>query len=238
MLVCSRFLGGRGSLAVAAAARVLVAGEAISRDLVVSRRSGRSCRISHQDGSGFDNRIAEASSPHDLGARLVYRWQPLRRGVVRKTLGAGLCDVLMGVPADPAGIATTIAYYRSSYALVTRKDWGVPVASFDDARLRASRVGVPLIGADGAAAPPALTLARRGISAQRDPGLSRLRRPSGHTTDGGCACQRRDRHRAGVGPVRGLLRTAGEGPDRSRVGTRRWLCGPESLATSLSRCAT
>jgi mxaJ protein len=69
----------------------------------------------------------------------------------------------MGVPADPAGLATTIPYYRSSYAVVTRKDWGAPIGSFDDARLRTSRVGVPLIGADGAAAPPALELARQGV---------------------------------------------------------------------------
>jgi mxaJ protein len=48
-------------------------------------------------------------------------------------------------------------------ALVTRRDWGAPVWSFDDARLRTSRIGVPLIGVDGAAAPPALALARHGI---------------------------------------------------------------------------
>jgi mxaJ protein len=132
-----------------------------SRDLVVCADPDN-LPFSRQDGSGFENRIAELVA-QDLDARLVYRWLPLRRGVVRKTIGAGLCDVLMGVPADPAGVATTIAYYRSSYALVTRKDWGPPVSSFEDPRLRMSRIGVPLIGADGAAAPPALMLARRGI---------------------------------------------------------------------------
>jgi mxaJ protein len=134
---------------------------AVSRDLVVCADPD-DLPFSHQDGSGFENRIAELVA-QDLGARLVYRWQPLRRGVVRKTLGAGLCDVLMGVPADPSRVATTIPYYRSSYALVTRKDWGAPVSSFDDARLRTSRIGVPLIGIEGAAAPPALALARQGI---------------------------------------------------------------------------
>lgn len=134
---------------------------AMSRDLVVCADPDN-LPFSHQDGRGFENRIAELVA-QDLGARLVYRWVPLRRGVVRKTLGAGLCDVLMGVPADPGRVATTIPYYRSSYVLVTRKDWGAPVSSFDDARLRTSRVGVPLIGADGAAVPPALVLARRGI---------------------------------------------------------------------------
>jgi mxaJ protein len=132
-----------------------------SRDLVVCADPDN-LPFSHQDGSGFENRIA-ALVAQDLRARLVYRWLPLRRGVIRKMLDARLCDVLMGVPADPAGVATTIPYYRSSYALVTRTDWGAPVSSFDDTRIRASRIGVPLIGADGAAAPPAAALARRGI---------------------------------------------------------------------------
>ncbi len=132
-----------------------------SRDLLVCADPDN-LPFSHQDGSGFENRIAELIA-QDLGARLDYRWLPLRRGVVRKTLDTRLCDVLMGVPVDPAGVATTIPYYRSSYAVLTRADWGAPVSSFDDTRLRASRIGVPLIGADGAAAPPASALAQRGI---------------------------------------------------------------------------
>jgi mxaJ protein len=136
-------------------------GDVESRDLVVCADPDN-LPFSHQDGSGFENRVAELVA-QDLDARLVYRWLPLRRGTVRKTLGARLCDVLMGVPADPVHAGTTIAYYRSSYVLLTRKDWGPQVSSFDDPRLRASRIGVPLIGADGAAAPPALMLARRGI---------------------------------------------------------------------------
>ena len=132
-----------------------------SRDLVVCADPD-DMPFSHQDGSGFENRIAELVA-QDLRARLVYRWQPLRRGVVRKTLRARLCDVLMGVPADPAGTATSIPYYRSTYVFVTRTDWGAPVSSFDDMRIRASRIGVPLIGTDNAAVPPASALARRGI---------------------------------------------------------------------------
>ena len=131
------------------------------RDLVVCADPDH-LPFAHQDGSGFENRIAELIA-QDLRARVVYRWLPLRRGVMRKTLGAGLCDVLMGVPADPAAVTTTIPYYRSSYALATRTSWGPPILSFDDPRIRATKVGVPLIGADGAAAPPALELARRGI---------------------------------------------------------------------------
>lgn len=119
--------------------------------------------FSHRDGTGFENRVAELVAK-ELDARLVYHWQPLRRGALRKTLGAGVCDVLAGVPVDPAGLATSSAYYRSSYAFVTRKSWGPPPSSFDDPRLRTARIGVPLPGADGAAAPAALALARHGIT--------------------------------------------------------------------------
>jgi mxaJ protein len=137
-------------------------GHVQARDLVVCADPDN-LPFSHEDGSGFENRIAELVAT-DIGARLVYHWQPLRRGVVRKTLEAGVCDVLAGIPADPAGVATTSPYYRSSYTLVTRRDWGRPVSSFDDERLRTSRIGVPLIGVDGAAVSPALALAQHGLT--------------------------------------------------------------------------
>ena len=104
-----------------------------SRDLVVCADPDN-LPFSQQDGSGFENRIARARRKTSARSSSI-RWLPLRRGVVRKTLGTRLCDVLIGVPADPAGVATTIPYYRSSYALVTRRDWAPPVASFDDTRI-------------------------------------------------------------------------------------------------------
>jgi len=131
-----------------------------SRDLVVCADPDN-LPFSDQNEAGFENRLAELVA-RDLGAQLIYHWLPLRRGAVRKTLDARLCDVLMGVPVDPHGVATTNAYYRSSYVLVTRSKWGAPVSSFDDTRLRTSRIGVPLIGGDGATIPPASALARRG----------------------------------------------------------------------------
>ena len=83
--------------------------------------------FSHADQSGFENRIAEVLA-QDLGAKLVYSWQPQRRAFVRKTLGAGLCDAWMGVPADFERALTTRAYYRSTYVFVYGKR---PLRSFD-----------------------------------------------------------------------------------------------------------
>ncbi len=206
-----------------------------SRDLVVCADPDN-LPFSHQDGSGFENRIAELVA-QDLDARLVYRWVPLRRGAVRKTLGAGVCDVLIGVPADPAHITTTIAYYRSSYALLTRKDWGPPVWSFDDPRLRTSRIGVPLIGADGAAAPPASALARRGI-VDNVTGFPVYGAVTCGATHGRCARVGADRHRRRMGPDGGLLRAAGQGSDRPRAGCADDDRRCRSRLRSPSRCAT
>jgi mxaJ protein len=59
---------------------------------------------------------------------------------------------------------TTDPYYRSTYVFVTRADRGLDtLSSFDDPRLRTLRIGVQLIGDDGANTPPAHALARRGI---------------------------------------------------------------------------
>lgn len=117
---------------------------------------------SRADGSGFENRIAELVAA-DLRRPLEYAWLPDRRGFVRKTLGAQLCDVIIGVPADFERTANTQPYYRSSYVVVERAS-GAPIRSFDDPRLATLRLGVPLIGNDLAASPPGGLLAQRGYT--------------------------------------------------------------------------
>src|SRR4051794_28715046 len=96
--------------------------------------------FSHQSQSGFENRIARLVAD-DLGMALRYSWQPQRRGFVRKTLGAGLCDVWMGVPSDSERLLPTKPYYRSSYVFIYRDR---PLQSFDDERLRDLRLGIQL----------------------------------------------------------------------------------------------
>jgi mxaJ protein len=118
---------------------------------------------SSEDGSGFENRIARVIAD-ELELPLQYTWLPDRRGFVRKTLGAGLCDVIIGVPVGFGPVASTHPYYRSSYVFVQREpgEGSAPLASFDDARLASLRIGVQLIGNDLAASPPGYALARRG----------------------------------------------------------------------------
>jgi mxaJ protein len=118
---------------------------------------------SHEDGSGFENRIARLVAS-DFGLPLQYAWLPDRRGFVRKTMGAGLCDVIIGVPVQFERTMNTRPYYRSSYVLMEPAGDRAPPADFQDPRLRQWRIGVQLIGDDFATTPPALALAEAGAT--------------------------------------------------------------------------
>ena len=61
----------------------------------------------------------------------------------------GLCDVIPGVPTNFKQVRTTRPYYTASYAFVQSPD-AEPIISFDDAKLREARIGVQLVGDDGA----------------------------------------------------------------------------------------
>ena len=116
---------------------------------------------SHENGTGFENRIAQLVAD-EMKLPLAYEWLPDRRGFVRKTLGARLCDVIIGVPVGFERAMTTRPYYRSSYVFVDRRTAGPAIRSFDDPRLARMRIGVQLIGNDLAASPPGYALTRHG----------------------------------------------------------------------------
>jgi mxaJ protein len=118
--------------------------------------------FSNRKEEGFENRLADLVA-HELGARVRYVWQAQRRGLIRNTLGADACDVLMGFPAGSDRVLTTRPYYRSSYVFVYRKDRGLNIRSLDDPRLRSLKIGVQLVGDDYANTPPVHALGRRGI---------------------------------------------------------------------------
>jgi quinoprotein dehydrogenase-associated probable ABC transporter substrate-binding protein len=119
--------------------------------------------FSKADGSGFENAIADLVAAN-LGRSVTYAWWAQRRGFVRNTLQAGLCDVVISVPAHHFDMAArTRPYYRSTYVAVTRADRNLDISSLEDPRLRTLRIGVHLIGDGGANTPPAHALAEMGI---------------------------------------------------------------------------
>jgi mxaJ protein len=122
--------------------------------------------FSNDRQEGLENRLADLVA-RELGQRVEYTWWSQKRGFIRNSLGADLCDVEMGVPETLPTVAATIPYYRSMYVWVTRKDRGEAVAGFADPRLRDWRIGIHQTGNDYA--PPALALARRGLAANLRP---------------------------------------------------------------------
>jgi mxaJ protein len=157
------------ALAVAVVVSVIVAASPIAgRGPSAAPAALRVCSdpnnlpFSNAQGAGFENKLAELLA-RDLGAPLDYTWWAQRRGFLRNTLDAGLCDVVIGYPSAGELAQTTTPYYRSTYVFVSRRSRRLRIRSFDDPVLRRLRIGVQLVGDDGANAPPAHALSRRGL---------------------------------------------------------------------------
>ena len=118
--------------------------------------------FSNDRGEGFENRLVELIA-EELDADLEYTWWAQRRGFIRNTLRAELCDLVPGVPSSFELVLPTRPYYRSTYVFVHRADAPFRVKSFEDSVLRRLRIGVHYIGDDYANAPPAHALGNRGI---------------------------------------------------------------------------
>ena len=139
-----------------------------SEELVTQPQTFRVCAdpnnlpFSNQRQEGFENKIAELLA-NDLHAELQYTWWPQRRGFLRSTLNAGVCDIVMGLPTGVDAVLTTRPYYRSTYVFIYPQNNGYHITAFDDPILYKLKIGVHLIGDDYANSPPAHLLSARGI---------------------------------------------------------------------------
>jgi mxaJ protein len=111
--------------------------------------------FSNTKGEGYENKIAELFAKK-LGVKLEYYSFPQRLGFIRNTLKFKLpsdsnyrCDLVMSVPEKFTEVATTRAYYRSTYALVYAAGRGLDGVKTEDdflkldpARLKKLRIGV------------------------------------------------------------------------------------------------
>jgi mxaJ protein len=134
-----------------------------------SRKALRVCAdpnnlpFSNQQKEGFENHLASLIGA-ELKEPVEYTWWAQRRGFFRSTVNAGVCDLVIGVPSSLEMVRRTKPYYRSGYVFVTRRDRKLRIMSLDDSVLRRLRIGVPMIGDDYAATPPAAALIARGMS--------------------------------------------------------------------------
>ncbi len=112
--------------------------------------------FSNKKLEGFENKIAEVIAK-ELGADLTYYWWPHQRGLIRRTLKSGQCDVLISIPEGWDPVLWTKPYYRSGYVILYPKDKGFQIKSLDDPILKKLKIGTYVNS------PPAEALAEKGI---------------------------------------------------------------------------
>ena len=97
--------------------------------------------FSNQQLEGFENKIATVIAG-ELGTTVSYFWWPHQRGLVRNTLRADECDVLVGIPKGYDLVTWTKPYYRSTYVLAYPKAKGYQITSLDAPVLKQIKIGV------------------------------------------------------------------------------------------------
>ncbi len=157
------FLGAAMGLCVltllSVAARAQYMPDLVTRDRLRVCADPANMPFSDEAGEGFENKIAEIVAD-ELKRPLHYDWMPEGPGFVRNTLGANLCDVIIGYASGADIVDHTNPYYASTYVLVTRK--GGPLDGVDrleDPRLKGHRLGLV------AATPPTDHFLRLGLMA-------------------------------------------------------------------------
>jgi quinoprotein dehydrogenase-associated probable ABC transporter substrate-binding protein len=117
----------------------------------------RDLPFSNEAGQGFENAIAELFA-EKLGKKLAYAYYPGSIGFVRNTLNAHRCDVIMGMPQGDELTQGTNPYYRTTYALVSKRGSELEtIETLEDPRLKGKRIGII------AGTPPATYLAVNGL---------------------------------------------------------------------------
>jgi quinoprotein dehydrogenase-associated probable ABC transporter substrate-binding protein len=117
----------------------------------------RNLPFSNDKSEGFENKLAELFAAK-LGKKLSYTYFPQATGFVRMTLGSFRCDVIMGFPQGDDQAQATIPYYRTTYALITKRGSGLEdVTTIGDPRLKGKRIGVV------AKTPPSTNMAANGL---------------------------------------------------------------------------
>jgi quinoprotein dehydrogenase-associated probable ABC transporter substrate-binding protein len=136
---------------------------------LVSRTAFRVCAdpanrpMSGREEPGFENEIA-ALLARELDLPLETTWFPMGPGFIRKTLRAGVCDVVIGYAQGDELVQNTNHYYTSTYVLITRTGEALSAAeTLSDPALQGHKVGIV------AGTPPATHLARNGLIALAKP---------------------------------------------------------------------
>jgi quinoprotein dehydrogenase-associated probable ABC transporter substrate-binding protein len=136
---------------------------------LVNRKSLRVCSdpanmpFSNEKGEGFENKIAEVIAD-ELKVPVEYTWFPMSTGFVRNTLFSKRCDVIIGYAQGDELVLNTNAYYRSTYAIVSKPGSGLEgIGDLAHPKLADKRVGII------ANTPPAYLMAKHGLMGKAKP---------------------------------------------------------------------
>jgi quinoprotein dehydrogenase-associated probable ABC transporter substrate-binding protein len=112
----------------------------------VNRKVLRVCSIpenmpySNDKGEGFENKIAEVIAD-ELKIPVEYTWYPGGFGLIRRTLAAKKCDLVLGTVQADEYTLNTNHYYHTTYVMFYKKGSDLEgVTSFSDPRLKGKRV--------------------------------------------------------------------------------------------------
>lgn len=141
------------ALAIPAGAARAQTSEAVDRKALRVCADPGNLPYSNKAGEGFENKIAELFAA-ELGVSVEYTWYPATVGFIRNTLRVRKCDLILAAPTGSELLQNSNPYYRSSYAIVSRKDTGLATASLGDPVFKSLRIGVV------AGTPPATLIAK------------------------------------------------------------------------------
>lgn len=98
--------------------------------------------MSKNDGSGFENKIAEELAKA-MGRTAKFAWFPKESiYLVRDQLDVKACDVVMGVDTGDPRVLTTKPYYRAPYVFIVRSDGKLNITGWDSPDLKkAGKIG-------------------------------------------------------------------------------------------------
>jgi quinoprotein dehydrogenase-associated probable ABC transporter substrate-binding protein len=132
--------------------------DAVNRNVLRVCATPANLPYSNEKGEGFENKIAQLVAEELKRKSVEYTWFPQGTGFVRKTLSEKRCDLIMGTVQADEFTLNTNPYYRTTYALVTKKGSGLEgITSILDPALKDKKVGIQ------AGAPAADYVAKAGL---------------------------------------------------------------------------
>jgi mxaJ protein len=137
--VLMSFLSGGVGIAAAADDNPYADDKSILRVCAASEEEPYSIK----DGSGFENKIAEALA-NAMGRKVFFKWynQPAIY-LVRDQLDIKQCDVIVGLDLNDERVLTSAPYYRAPYVFIQRKDSKLDIKNWDSADLvKADKIGL------------------------------------------------------------------------------------------------